>query len=113
MPGANGDQESFLIRTATQLWSIVAPNREVEVVRGRSGDLSRLTLPTGETVKFAYLKPGPSARMTLSMYPADTLSQAKRLYANSSRAKAVLVSARTAGIEPNFHFGFMGLPPHF
>ena len=51
--------------------------------------------------------------MTLSMYPADTLSQAKRLYANSSRAKAVLVSARTAGIEPNFHFGFMGLPPHF
>jgi hypothetical protein len=66
----------------------------------------RLDLDRGTTVRYIYLLPSADSA-TLTLYPGDTLEQARCLFADSSRADALL-RLRQQGwtVEPNMHFGF-------
>jgi hypothetical protein len=83
-------------------------------------EYARLDLAATRTVKFAYLYPesfivdGGTAGsevgdgLTLALYPADTLTQARALYADLERVQGLL-GLRHQGwqLRPNFHFGYM------
>jgi hypothetical protein len=54
------------------------------------------------------LYPAPGPRITLDLYPGDTLEQARELYGDRSRVEHLLaLRERGWRLEPNFHFGFM------
>jgi hypothetical protein len=83
-------------------------------------DYARLDLAATRTVKFTYLYlgsfivDGGKARsslgdgLTLALYPADTLTQARELYGDAECIQGLL-SLRQQGwqLRPNFHFGFI------
>ncbi len=71
--------------------------------RGARGELDGAA-----TVKYLYLFPVNGARLDLRLYPADTLSQARALYADPARVEGLL-GLRSHGwaLDPNFHFGFI------
>lgn len=69
---------------------------------------ARGELDTAAVVKYVYFFPTSGARLDLHLYPADTLSQARALYADPARVERLL-TLRNDGwaLAPNFHFGFM------
>jgi hypothetical protein len=69
---------------------------------------ARGEIDAAATVKYVYLFPTSGARLDLHLYPADTLSQARALYADPARVEQLL-ELRNGGwsLDPNFHFGFM------
>jgi hypothetical protein len=83
-------------------------------------DYARLDLAATRTVKFAYLYTGSlvleggkvrsegADGVTLALYPGDTLTQARALYADPDRVQGLLGLREEAWqLRPNFHFGFM------
>jgi hypothetical protein len=72
------------------------------------GNHARADLPDAQAVQFAYLfEEGDGMR--LSLYPADTLTQARIFYGDDARVRATLDLAAGGEweVEPNFHFGYM------
>lgn len=66
-----------------------------------------LALPERSTVDRAFMKfDDPSQHISLVLYPADTLAQAKAFY-KSPRAASAVLALPNWKIEPNFHFGYM------
>lgn len=67
-----------------------------------------LLLEAARAVKLAGLESDGETLVRLRLFPGDTLEQAKILYADSSRVRALL-SLRDDGwaIWPNFHFGHL------
>lgn len=72
------------------------------------GNHARADLPDAQAVQFAYLFDEDDG-VRLSLYPADTLTQARVFYGDDARVRNTLELA--AGdeweVKPNFHFGFM------
>jgi hypothetical protein len=92
--------------------SLVAPRGRPEIVRtqgGRQrsdGDWPRIDLVGAKSVQYGYLVP-TGGRGELRVFPADTLTQARVLYADAGRV-AALLRLRTRGwkVTPNMHFGY-------
>jgi hypothetical protein len=96
-----------------QALSLAAPSSEVGVFatqggRIESGEWARLTLQKTTSVQFAYLSPLDSEQVVLRVFPGDTLTQARTLYADASRIDALrkLKRQREWEVKPNMHFGF-------
>jgi hypothetical protein len=96
-----------------QALSLAAPSSEVGVFptqggRIESGEWARLTLRKTTSVQFAYLCPLDSKQVVLRVFPGDTLTQARTLYADASRIDALRKLKQHGGweVEPNMHFGF-------
>jgi hypothetical protein len=96
-----------------QALSLAAPSSEVGVFptqggRIESGEWARLTLQKTTSVQFAYLCPLDSKQVVLRVFPGDTLTQARTLYADASRIDALRKLKQHGGweVEPNMHFGF-------
>src|SRR5581483_1093168 len=71
-----------------------SPRRTVEIPRTQGGLVHggrwpRLTLGRTKTVQYAYLLPDGEGA-SLRLFPGDTLTQARELYADSARIDAVL-----------------------
>lgn len=63
-------------------------------------------LPDAEAVQLAYLF-SRNGEIVLSLYPADTLGQARVFYNDDARVKNTLELGRGDWtVSPNFHFGF-------
>lgn len=92
--------------------ALAAPKGVVSVpptqggARWSSDDWPRLDLGRTKTVQYAYLVP-VDGRAELRVFPGDTLSQARVLYADAGRI-ATLLRLRERGweIKPGMHFGF-------
>jgi hypothetical protein len=102
-------QAPFLAEKCVELLSAAAPR--LAVIQHSDpwhGFHARGEVDAATTVKYVYLLPGSGARIALHLYPADTLSQARSLYADPIRVDALL-ALRDVGwtLRPNFHFGFM------
>jgi hypothetical protein len=103
------DEEFEACRRALAL---AAPSRSVSAVfthgdgRRSSGNWPRLELAKTKTVKYAYLVP-LNGQAELRLFPGDTLSQARLLYADGGRVENLL-RLRERGWELNagMHFGF-------
>ncbi|MEI6502762.1 MAG: hypothetical protein WCP21_17270 [Armatimonadota bacterium] len=81
----------------------------LDEIAGGASTKSWLELPGRVTVSRAILQlEEPGQRIRLGLYPADTLTQAKRFYERTNAVDGVL-SLRQSGweVRPNFHFGFM------
>jgi hypothetical protein len=96
-----------------QALALAAPSAAVGVFpthggRIESGDWARLTLQKTNSVQFAYLNPLDSKQVVLRVFPGDTLTQARTLYADASRIDALrkLKQQGEWEIKPNMHFGF-------
>jgi hypothetical protein len=76
--------------------------------RIESGDWARLALIKTTSVQFAYLNPLDEQRAVLRLFPGDTLTQARVLYADASRIDALLKLKRRGewDLRPNMHFGY-------
>ena len=98
---------SYLGDRCLELLSAAAPGLPVTERRDPwHGAHARAELPKARSVRVAYLFPGSGARLSLALYPADTLEQARVLYADPLRVQRVLELRDQAWhIEPNFHFG--------
>jgi hypothetical protein len=106
------DEASATARCAQAL-AAAAPRAKVGVFTtqgGRidSGDWARLNLIKTTSVQFAYLNPLDEKRGVLRLFPGDTLTQARILYADASRIDALLKLKRSGGwdVRPNMHFGY-------
>ena len=96
-----------------QALALAAPRAEVGVFptqggRIDSGTWARLTLLKTTSVQYAYLNPLDSKQVALRVFPGDTLTQARALYADASRIDGVLKLKRQRewDVQPNMHFGF-------
>ena len=99
----------YLEQRAADLLKSAFPERQVMMVKRRDGsNRARTDIVGSSIVKYAYLDPGPAGSVLLSVYPGDTLTQAKRLYRDQVIVSSVL-DLRDAGwvVRPNFHFGFI------
>jgi hypothetical protein len=73
------------------------------------GERARLELVNGDDVKvkLAYLDP-VKEDLPLVVYPGDTLTQARLLYAGPQHCQQLLALRDSEwNIQPNFHFGFI------
>jgi HNH endonuclease len=101
----------MLVAECERLFEAAAPGNPTTTDRNpvNHRERARLTL-AGKiaTVKYAYLYLEPSDGLTLRLYPADTLDQARHLY-TSPACVGGLLSLRNSGwhVRPNFHLGFM------
>jgi hypothetical protein len=96
-----------------QALALAAPSAEVGVFptqggRIESGNWARLTLSKTTSVQFAYLNPLDQKQVVLRVFPGDTLTQARTLYADASRIDGLLNLKRQGEwkVKPNMHFGF-------
>lgn len=96
-----------------QALSLAAPRAPVSVLETRggrieSGEWARLDLLRTASVQFAYLNPLDDQAAVLRVFPGDTLTQARVLYADSGRVDALLALDRRGDwkIRPNMHFGY-------
>jgi hypothetical protein len=96
-----------------QVLALAAPRAEVGVFptqggRIESGNWARLTLAKTTSVQFAYLNPLDEKQVILRVFPGDTLTQARTLYADTGRINALLKLKRQGEweVKPNMHFGF-------
>jgi hypothetical protein len=96
-----------------QVLALAAPRAEVGVFPTQggwieSGDWARLTLLKTTSLQFAYLNPLDSEQVVLRVFPGDTLTQARTLYANTTRIDGLLKLRRQGEweVKPNMHFGF-------
>jgi hypothetical protein len=113
------DEESSLVRRASELLSAVAPGQPVKIVPGRLvgrsatrdvvvPERARLELIGARTVKYARLEPDTDRGLALHLNPGDTLTQARHLYREPARVDGLLnLRARGWDVRPNFHFGFI------
>jgi hypothetical protein len=86
--------------------------RRLHAVLGQIADgppADPLDLPGRATVKHTYLDYVESSKhIRLTLYPADTLTQARAFYARPGAPDALLaLRERGWGVEANFHFGYM------
>lgn len=98
-----------LLERFTAALAQAVPGASVDIAHERgSGSRARLELTGATTVKFAYVDESLPGEVPLWLYPADTLEQARQLYADPGRCQGLL-ALRDRGweIEPNFHWGFM------
>lgn len=110
------------IEECQRLFEVAAPGNPTGIGwdRNLERDYARLDLAATRTVKFAYLYAGSFVvdggkvrsevgdGLTLALYPADTLTQARALYGDAERVRG-LRGLRKLGwqLRPNFHFGYM------
>lgn len=100
-------------RQARRLRTLLTEATGIEASVRRSGALEEsvpfVELPGTATVKTAYLHMNDEEdAVWLTLYPADTLGQARALYSNEAAAEGLLaLRERSWELRPNFHFGFM------
>lgn len=101
------ERSSYLGDRCLEILSAAAPRLPVTERRDPwHGAHARADLPKARSVRVAYLFPASGARLSLALYPADTLEQARIFYADPLRVQRVLELRDQAWhIEPNFHFG--------
>jgi len=99
----------FLENLAIDVLREAVPGREVVQVKRKVGPRRARTDTRGSLlIKHAYLTPGAEASLIFSVYPGDTLEQARRLYRNPSTVDSLLTLEKEGWTtRPNFHFGFM------
>ena len=99
----------YLERRAVDVLRKAVVDRDVVLVRKKDGaHRARTDVRNSRVAKYAYLGPGPGGSWVLSIYPGDSLTQAKILYGNPSLVRRLLtLRAKQWTIRPNFHFGFM------
>lgn len=100
-------QDALLLEQCREVLSRVSPRAErVELAATKLGIWPRLYLGEDRALKYAFLLPVDGARAQLHVFPGDTLTQARILYADSARADALLrlLDDGWHG-RPNFHFG--------
>jgi len=97
-------------RQARRLRSVLADATDLPAELDRR---SRATveLPGAAKVRYAYLHVNEEEDdVRLALYPADTLGQARALYADRPATNGLLDLWRSSwSLEPNFHLGFMQL----
>jgi hypothetical protein len=84
--------------------------RRLHAILSEFLEIDGTTLPGAHSsVKLARLEYDSKERLvTLGMWPADTLEQARSFYARPEAVERVLkVQHEGWGVSPNFHFGFM------
>lgn len=102
-------EPGFLVEKAAEILRAALPEREVVLAKKRAGGFrARVEVRGSDAVKYAYLDPGPGGTLDLRLHPGDTLTQAKRLYSDAEKVRAVLsLRDHDWEITPNFHFGYM------
>ncbi|MEJ7656807.1 MAG: hypothetical protein WKF33_07245 [Thermoleophilaceae bacterium] len=100
-------------RQERRLRTLLTEATGIEAAVRRSGALEQsvpfIELPGAHTVKTAYLhmKDDEDA-VWLTLFPADTLRQARTLYTDRAAVKRLLaLGERSWELTPNFHFGFI------
>jgi hypothetical protein len=98
---------SYLGDRCVELVTAAAPGLPITERRDPwHGVHARADLPDAQSVRFAYLFPSSGAHLSLALYPADTLGQARVFYSDPLRVDGVLALRDDSWrIEPNFHFG--------
>ncbi len=101
-------------RINRRLRSLLQAASEREAIMDKHGPTAEFDSGDAPTVAArAYLQfwPGTSegGLISLSVYPADTLSQARELYGNPEKVSAILELSKGDWwrLAPNFHFGHM------
>ena len=100
-------------RQARRLRTLLTEATGIEAAVRRSGALEKpvpfIELPGAHTVKTAYLHMSDDEdAVWLTLYPADTLGQARTLYTDHAAVERLLaLRERAWELRPNFHFGFI------
>jgi len=100
-------------RQARRLRTLLTEATGIEAAFRRSGALGKsvpfIELPGAHTVKTAYLHMNDDEdAVWLTLFPADTLGQARTLYTDHAAVKRLLaLQERSWELTPNFHFGFI------
>jgi hypothetical protein len=109
--GSERSRHTFVLTLQTRLGLLerAVPGGEIVAIDDQgSQDRARLAFRGTSAVRFAYLDSADADGLTLRMYPADTLEQARVFFTSPARVQRTL-ALREHGwtLDPHFHWGFI------